>query len=279
MLSDQIATTRGTAILALRDVFTVTDASYDKALRPIIVEILTAMMRDSDVENRRLSLNTFNAAVRNKRELILPHLSILLPLVMDQTFEDQSLIREVSMGPFKHKVDDGLEVRKVSLTSPKVHESHVNVRQSAYETVYTIMEIAPTRVDIVKVYDRVIAGVGDEHDIRTLCNLMLTKLMVLAPEETARRLDDIADQFRSVLGIKLKETAVRHEYERADEAKKGVIKVSLELSKVFPGETVSTASGAIISRPKWSDLLEHIRKEHGSLLKDVEKDMRGRESP
>ena len=279
MLSDQIATTRGTAILALRDVFTVTDASYDKALRPIIVEILTAMMRDSDVENRRLSLNTFNAAVRNKRELILPHLSILLPLVMDQTFEDQSLIREVSMGPFKHKVDDGLEVRKVSLTSPKVHESHVNVRQSAYETVYTIMEIAPTRVDIVKVYDRVIAGVGDEHDIRTLCNLMLTKLMVLAPEETARRLDDIADQFRSVLGIKLKETAVRHEYERADEAKKGIIKVSLELSKVFPGETVSTASGAIISRPKWSDLLEHIRKEHGSLLKDVEKDMREKESP
>jgi len=279
MLSDQIATTRGTAILALRDVFTVTDASYDKALRPIIVEILTAMMRDSDVENRRLSLNTFNAAVRNKRELILPHLSILLPLVMDQTFEDQSLIREVSMGPFKHKVDDGLEVRKVSLTSPAVHEQHVDVRQSAYETVYTIMEIAPTHVDIVKVYDRVIAGVGDEHDIRTLCNLMLTKLMVLAPEETARRLDDIADQFRSVLGIKLKETAVRHEYERADEAKKGIIKVSLEFSKVFPGETVSTASGAIISRPKWSDLLEHIRKEHGSLLKDVEKDMREKESP
>lgn len=119
MLSDQMAITRGTTILALRDVFTVTDASYDKHLRPMITDILTTMMRDSDVDNRRLSLNTFNAAIRNKRELVFPHLNVLLPLVMDQTFEDQSLIREVSMGPFKHKVDDGLEVRKVSLISNK----------------------------------------------------------------------------------------------------------------------------------------------------------------
>lgn len=141
------------------------------------------------------------------------------------------------------------------------------------------MEIAPTRIDIEKVFDRVIVGVGDEHDIRTLCNLMLIKLMALAPEETVRRLDDIADQFRSVLVIKLKETAVRHEYERTDEAKKGVIKVSLELNKVFPAEAGSAASGAIIGRPKWSDLLDHIRKEHGTLLKDVEKETRGKDLP
>ena len=106
--------TRGTAILAFRDVFTIADASYDQDLRPIVVDVLTTMMRDSEVDNRRSSLNTFNAAVRNKVHLIMPHITKLLPLVIDQTFKDRSLIREVTMGPFKHQVDDGLEVRKVS---------------------------------------------------------------------------------------------------------------------------------------------------------------------
>lgn len=119
LLADGSVSIRGTAILAFRDVFTIADASYDQDLRPIIVDILTTMMRDAEVDNRRSSLNTFNAAVRNKVHLILPHLTKLLPLVLDQTIKDRNLIREVTMGPFKHQVDDGLEVRKVGyITRP-----------------------------------------------------------------------------------------------------------------------------------------------------------------
>lgn len=106
---------RSTAILAFRDVFTISDVSYDQDLRPIIVDVLTTMMRDVEVDNRRSSLNTFNAAVRNKIHLIMPHITQLLPLVIDQTFKDPNLMREVQMGPFRHQVDDGLEVRKASI--------------------------------------------------------------------------------------------------------------------------------------------------------------------
>ena len=100
--------------MALRDVFTNTDTAYDKYLRSVVTDILGTAMRDSELENRRSALNTFNAAARNKPELVMPHIQQLLPLVLEQTHEDPKLIREVSMGPFKHKVDDGLEVRKVS---------------------------------------------------------------------------------------------------------------------------------------------------------------------
>lgn len=58
-------------------------------------------------------MNSFNAAIRTKPDLILPYLGQLLPLVIAQTYINPKLIREVSMGPFKHKVDDGLEMRKV----------------------------------------------------------------------------------------------------------------------------------------------------------------------
>ena len=37
---------------------------------------------------------------------------------MHESIIKQELIREVTMGPFKHKIDDGLEVRKVGTHSP-----------------------------------------------------------------------------------------------------------------------------------------------------------------
>ncbi len=46
-------------------------------------------------------------------DLILPHLNQLLPAVIGDTQIKPELVREVQMGPFRHKVDDGLELRKV----------------------------------------------------------------------------------------------------------------------------------------------------------------------
>jgi cullin-associated NEDD8-dissociated protein 1 len=76
--------------------------------------MLTVMLGDRVLENRRLALTTLNSAAHNKPELILNNLSQLLPHVMKESTVNPDLIREVMMGPFKHKVDDGLEVRKAS---------------------------------------------------------------------------------------------------------------------------------------------------------------------
>jgi cullin-associated NEDD8-dissociated protein 1 len=75
--------------------------------------MLTTMLADPELENHRLALTTLNSAIHNKVELVLPSLPVLLPLVMQDTYVKKELVREVTMGPFKHKVDDGLEIRKV----------------------------------------------------------------------------------------------------------------------------------------------------------------------
>lgn len=107
-------------ISALRYTFADTDDSYDEYLRPVVVDMLKTMLNEQDLENRRLALITLNSATHNKPELVLPYLDEFLPLVMNETYIKPELVREVSMGPFKHKVDDGLEIRKVSyLHSPK----------------------------------------------------------------------------------------------------------------------------------------------------------------
>ena len=94
--------------------FTATDTAYDKHLEPILMKVLATMLNDEDIENRRSALNTFNAAFRGKFKLVQPHLPELIPLIIKHTHVDPALIREIDMGPFKHKIDDGLECRKVS---------------------------------------------------------------------------------------------------------------------------------------------------------------------
>lgn len=48
------------------------------------------------------------------------------------------LIREVDLGPFKHKVDDGLEIRKAS-----------------YECMYTLLDSCLDRIGILKHFKNV----------------------------------------------------------------------------------------------------------------------------
>lgn len=75
------------------------------------------MLGDSDLGNHRLALTTVNSAIHNKTDLVLPHISQLLPAIMEDSRVKPELVREVQMGPFKHKVDDGLELRKVRFCS------------------------------------------------------------------------------------------------------------------------------------------------------------------
>ena len=116
-LQDPKPTVRGMVIQAVRFTFADSDESFDEVLKPMLIKMLTTMLNDSNLENRRLAVTALNSATRNKPEMILPDLAKLLPLVMKEAKIKPELVREVQMGPFKHKVDDGLEVRKVRLYS------------------------------------------------------------------------------------------------------------------------------------------------------------------
>ncbi|CAI6341162.1 unnamed protein product [Periconia digitata] len=261
-LSDRTESVRGMVISALRYTLADTDEAYDEFLRPIVVPMLVQMLSETDLENRRLALTTFNSAMHNKPELILPALDQLLPLTMKETQIKQELIREVQMGPFKHKVDDGLEIRK-----------------SAYETLYALLETAFDRLspsDLSDCFDRIVDGITDELDIRVLCNLMLTKLMVIALDQTRSRLEAIADKFRAVLIIKPKDNAVKQEIERISEGSKGVLKASVLLNKHIGIESGSTVN----DDPQlghWAAYWEWVVKEHSAALKTAVDELKDRD--
>ncbi|KAL8933048.1 MAG: hypothetical protein Q9211_005993, partial [Gyalolechia sp. 1 TL-2023] len=253
-LQDASTSVRGMAIQAIRFTLSDSDEDFDEVLRPILIPMLNRMLNDNDLENRRLALGVLNSATHNKSDMILPNLKDLVPLVMKESTVKPELIREVQMGPFKHKVDDGLDIRK-----------------SAYETLYTLMEAAYSRISPVDLFDRILAGLGDEHEIKVLSNLMLTKLVHVDPEETGRHLDAIAERYRSILTFKPKENAVKQEVEKLNEANKGVLKVTHLFQNVLP----SNASAANnVQGEKWRGYWDWVGKDFKSQLAGVEQELR-----
>ncbi|KAF5864859.1 hypothetical protein ETB97_006085 [Aspergillus alliaceus] len=248
-LSNADPTIRGVVISAFR--YTLSDSrdTYNDVLRPLIVPLLVNMLSDRDLGNHRLALTTLNSAIHNKMDIILPHLKELLPAVFGDTQIKPELIREVQMGPFKHRVDDGLELRK-----------------SAYETLYASLDTTFSLSHVSEFFDRILAGIDDEQDIRTICNLMTSKLTTLAPEETQRSLDALSERYSVVLSFKPKENAVKQELEKAQEASMGILKITRELSKAFPN---AESSG---EHHKWKAYMEWVRKTFSSQLKSLDTD-------
>ncbi|KOS16995.1 Cullin-associated NEDD8-dissociated protein 1 [Escovopsis weberi] len=259
LLKDDSIGIRGMAVQAIRYTLPESDQAFDALLRNVLIEMLLTMLQDSDMEIRRLAMTTLNSAAHNKPDLILPHLGQLVPYVLSESVIKMELVREVMLGPFKHKVDDGLEVRK-----------------SAYETLYALMETAFTRINIIDFYDRVVAGLKDDNDIRQLCNLMVAKLIVMDPDETVRRLDSIAEAYREVLSIKLKDNAVKQDVEKQEETNKSILRVTLLLGDRIKAMTGNANAATSNAGPAgvWSGYWEWVNKDFEKQLRLLREESR-----
>ena len=74
-----------------------------------------------------------------------------LPQLYNETQKRKELIREVEMGPFKHEVDDGLDLRK-----------------AAFECMYTLLDTCIDRLDIFEFLTHVQDGLKDHYDIKVI---------------------------------------------------------------------------------------------------------------
>ncbi|KAK5085419.1 hypothetical protein LTR05_004704 [Lithohypha guttulata] len=250
-LDGQEASQRGTVISAFRFTLSNSSSSLNQALTRSIVPLLKKMLSDSDIGNRRLAVTTLTAALQNKPEFILPDLDQLLPVVLADTHIKKELIKTVRIGPFTHQEDAGLDLRK-----------------SAFAALYTLMETprALPFLTFSSFFDRIVDGVADDHDIRTLCNLMLSRLSDLDAEETKRRLPTLAESFRKVLDQKPKENAVKQEIERINEANSSVIRMSLELGQKFPSANNASVDSDLAA---WRNYFEFMQKEFAGTVKQI----------
>lgn len=138
---------------------------------------------------------------------------------------------------------------------------------------YALMETAYSRINKVNLFDRVIAGLKDDNDIRALCNLMVTKLVNIDPEATLRRLDPIAEAYRAVLSTKLKEGSVKQEVEKQDEANRSALRVTLLLADRVAGSSGGGSGPAGLhganANPTWDVYWDWVAKDFQPQLRQL----------
>uniref|UniRef100_A0A672ZLL7 Cullin-associated and neddylation-dissociated 2 (putative) n=1 Tax=Sphaeramia orbicularis TaxID=375764 RepID=A0A672ZLL7_9TELE len=172
-------------------------------------------LQDEDINVRRVALVMFNSAAHNKPVLIHGLLGRVLPHLYRETQIRKDLIREVEMGPFKHTVDDGLDVRK-----------------AAFECMYTLLDSCLDGLDVLQFLDHVEEGLKDHYDIRMLTFLMLARLASLCPAAVLQRLERLVEPLRATCTTKVKAGSVKQEFEKQEELRRSAMRAVAALLAV-----------------------------------------------
>lgn len=237
---------RSTVVTAIK--FTISDQPQpiDHMLRSCIGEFLKTL-QDPDLNVRRVALVAFNSAAHNKPSLIRDLLDNMLPQLYNETKVRRELIREVEMGPFKHTVDDGLDIRK-----------------AAFECMYTLLDSCLDRLDIFEFLNHVEDGLKDHYDIKMLTYLMLVRLATLCPNAVLQRLDRLIEPLRATCTTKVKANSVKQEFEKQDELKRSAMRAVaslLAISDADKNPLMNEFLAQIKSSPELQTLFESIQKD------------------
>ncbi|KAJ6584561.1 armadillo-type protein [Mycena capillaripes] len=232
-VNDPNAAARATVVSAIRYTFAETSMSYDELLAPLLVDFLSLML-DQDLTVRRLALSALNSAARTKPHLIREHLPALLPSLYKETFTNPDLIRTVQMGPWTHKVDDGLDARK-----------------TAYETMYTLLDTCLAKLELPTFLGRVLPGLADDSDeIKVISHMMLFRLSQVAPAAVSQKLDEATPELEKTMkGATVTKDTVKQDLERALELQRSALRAVAALSKIGTGAS-----------PRFDAFVEDLKK-------------------
>jgi cullin-associated NEDD8-dissociated protein 1 len=253
-LNDTSPLARSTVVTAIK--FTISDQPQpiDPLLKMCIGDFLSTL-QDEDLTVRRVALVTFNSAAHNKPSLIRDLLETVLPHLYNETKVRKELIREVEMGPFKHTLDDGLDIRK-----------------AAFECMYTLLDSCLDRLDIFEFLNHVEDGLKDHYDIKMLTYLMLVRLSNLCPLAVLQRLDRLVEPIRATCTTKVKAHSVKQEYEKQEELKRSALRAVLALLNITDADKspqMNEFMGHIKSTPELAAMYDSIQKDAMSTGQEI----------
>ncbi|KAK9750059.1 hypothetical protein RND81_02G170400 [Saponaria officinalis] len=213
------AFTRATVVIAIKYSLVERPEKIDAILYPEISSFLM-LIKDSDRHVRRAAVLALSTAAHNKPNLIKGLLPELLPLLYDQTVIKKELIRTVDLGPFKHVVDDGLELRK-----------------AAFECVDTLLDHCLDQVNPSSfIIPYLKSGLDDHYDVKMPCHLILSKLASKCPSAVLAVLDSLVDPLHKTINFKPKQDAVKQEVDRNEDMIRSALRAISALNHISGGD-------------------------------------------
>ncbi|EFJ52089.1 hypothetical protein VOLCADRAFT_79240 [Volvox carteri f. nagariensis] len=171
----------------------------DAELGPVLLRFLL-LMGDEDRHVRRSAVVALSGCAHAKPGLVVGDLAQLLPLLYAQTAVREDMIRTVDLGPFKHKIDDGLELRK-----------------AAFECLDILNDCCRDRLEPVPFLAALESGLGDHADVKMPCHTTLSKLVATDPGAVLAAADRLVVPLEKTLTTRLKSDAVKQEIDRHED--------------------------------------------------------------
>uniref|UniRef100_K3X436 TATA-binding protein interacting (TIP20) domain-containing protein n=1 Tax=Globisporangium ultimum (strain ATCC 200006 / CBS 805.95 / DAOM BR144) TaxID=431595 RepID=K3X436_GLOUD len=188
------------------------------------IEPFLKALRDEDLNVRRAALLALNTGAHHHAHFLIPYIKDpILPALLAAT--EVKLERTVDLGPFKHKVDDGLPIRK-----------------AAYSCVDTLIETLPQQVDIASFFPHLQQGLRDQDDIQMLSHQILVKICHVQPGSVVGALDLLVEPLEKTVNKKVKEDQVGTEVERAKDLIRSALRAVDAVSSVRDTDTHSRFS-------------------------------------
>ncbi|XP_047948675.1 cullin-associated NEDD8-dissociated protein 1 [Salvia hispanica] len=217
--SSPAAFTRATVVIAVKYSIVERQEKIDEILYPEISTFLM-LIKDQDRHVRRAAVLALSTAAHNKPNLIKSLLPELLPLLYDQTVIKKELIRTVDLGPFKHTVDDGLELRK-----------------AAFECVDTLLDSCLDQVNPSSfIVPYLLSGLDDHYDVKMPCHLILSKLADKCPSAVLAVLDSLVSPLHKTINFRPKQDAVKQEVDRNEDMIRSALRAIASLNRISGGD-------------------------------------------
>uniref|UniRef100_A0ACD5XLH9 Uncharacterized protein n=1 Tax=Avena sativa TaxID=4498 RepID=A0ACD5XLH9_AVESA len=245
--SSPAANTRATVAIAIKYSIVERPGKIDPIMYSEISTFLM-LIKDSDRHVRRAAVLALSTAAHNKPNLIKALLPELLPLLYDQTVVKQELIRTVDLGPFKHVVDDGLELRK-----------------AAFECVDTLLDNCLDQVNPSSfIVPFLLSGLGDHYDVKMPCHLILSKLADKCPSAVLAVLDSLVEPIERTISHKPKGDAVKQEIDRNEDMIRSALRAIAALSRISGSDysmKLKNLMNKITATPSLAEKFNSVRSE------------------
>lgn len=143
------------------------------------IEHLVRAIGDADITVRRFALESLTAITHVHSETVKEDAPKMQAAALQMTKIDPSLVKEVDLGPFKHKIDDGIPIRK-----------------AAFALIETMIERIPSKVDCVLITEAAIKGLDDSAEECMIQSLaIIYRLTAWSPVFVVTQIEPLIDAF------------------------------------------------------------------------------------
>jgi len=217
-INSQEKYTRACVTTAIKSAVIEKSHPVDHVLAEHISDFLS-LLQDKEIVVRKAALLSLNYLAHHKPQIIRPLLPQYLPALYNETTVKAELIREVDVGPFKHKVDQGIELR-----------------QAAFEAMYTLLDTCLPRLDLVEFIRHLVPGLGDIYDIQMLNHLIIMRLAKKAGASLVGSLDALVEPLKVAVTTTPKDQAVQQQVERVEELIRSALRAVVAIVKILEAE-------------------------------------------